>query len=167
MPATIEKLSEAHREPVIDIFNHYVEHGFAAYPENKVPYAFFDMLTAASQSYPAAAVVEENGRVAGFALLRKYHPMPAFDRTAQITYFLAPDAVGRGLGGRLLAYLEEGALKLGVEVILADISSRNEGSILFHAKHGFKECGRFERVGRKLGVEFDQVWMKKDLKNQL
>ena len=32
------KISEQHRKPVIDIFNYFVENGFAAYPEEKEPY---------------------------------------------------------------------------------------------------------------------------------
>jgi len=41
----------------------------------------------------------------------------------------------------------------------AHISSLNEGSIRFHLRHGFTECGRFRRVGRKRGQDFDMVWM--------
>jgi L-amino acid N-acyltransferase YncA len=46
-----------------------------------------------------------------------------------------------------------------VDTILASISSRNDGSIRFHKKNGFRECGRFRRVGRKFGQDFDIVWM--------
>jgi phosphinothricin acetyltransferase len=48
-----------------------------------------------------------------------------------------------------------------VETILASISSRNEGSLRFHRKHGFRECGCFEGVGRKFDQDFDVVWMQK------
>ena len=36
-----EELCERHREPVIDIYNHYIENSFSAYPEQRVPYEFF------------------------------------------------------------------------------------------------------------------------------
>ncbi|MFH1137548.1 MAG: N-acetyltransferase family protein [Pseudomonadota bacterium] len=163
MPAVFEKLAPAHRNQVIDIFNHYIENSFAAYPETKVPYSFFDLFLGLAAKYPAVAAVDEDGTVIAFALLRPYHPMPAFSRTAEITYFIAPGRTGRGLGGRLLAHLENEARALGIDVILADISSLNEGSIAFHAKNGFGECGRFEKVGRKFGRDFDQVWMRKAL----
>jgi len=159
----LEKLNADHRSPVIDIFNYYIENGFAAYPETKVPYEFFDMFLGLVQKYPAAAVKDETGRVVAFALLRPYHPMAAFQRTSEITYFVAPDRIGRGLGGILLSHLETEAKKMGIDSILADISSRNERSISFHLKNGFKECGRFEKVGKKFGQDFDQVWMQKRL----
>jgi hypothetical protein len=48
-----------------------------------------------------------------------------------------------------------------IATILSSISSRNEGSIRFPARHGFLECGRFRDVGQKNGVLFDVVWMQK------
>jgi phosphinothricin acetyltransferase len=48
---------------------------------------------------------------------------------------------------------------MGVDTFLAHISSLNEGSIRFHLRHGFTECGRFRCVGRKRGHDFDMVWM--------
>ena len=38
---------------------------------------------------------------------------------------------------------------------MASISSMNEASIAFHRKNGFRECGRFERAGRKNDQDFD------------
>jgi len=35
--------------------------------------------------------------------------------------------------------------------------------IEFHLKNGFRECGRFMKVGRKFGEDFDVVWMQKQL----
>ncbi len=53
------------REQIIDIFNHYVENTFAAYPEQKVPYEFFDMLLNLSQGYPTATARDAQGNVIG------------------------------------------------------------------------------------------------------
>lgn len=163
MPATIESLKPAHREAVIDIFNHYVENGFAAYPENKVPYQFFDRFLSLAEKYPAVVARDENGTVVGFALLRPYNPMPAFRRTAEVTYFLAPNHTGQGLGSMLLDHLEQQARERNIDNLLADISSLNRGSLAFHEKRGFVYCGRFVKVGRKFGRDFDQVWMQKHL----
>ena len=50
---------------------------------------------------------------------------------------------------------------MGVDNFMAHISSLNEGSIRFHLRHGFTECGRFRRVGTKNGRDFDMVWMQR------
>jgi phosphinothricin acetyltransferase len=152
-----------HRHAVIDIFNHYVESTFAAYPEKPVPYEFFDMMLKACAGYPAVAACDEAGQVLGFGMLRPYHPMAAFAQTAEISYFLKTGFTGRGIGRQILDHLLAGARNKGLSMILASISSRNEGSIRFHAKNGFTECGRFRCIGRKNGQAFDVVWMQRML----
>lgn len=154
-------ISETDKEEIIDIFNHYIEHSFAAYPEQKVPYGFFARFLEAGNHFPSIAARLPDGKLAGFGMLHPHNPMPAFRHTAEITYFVLPDMTGKGLGTKMLRHLEEAGKKQGITTILASISSLNEGSIRFHARHGFTECGRFFQVGIKKGVVFDTVWMQK------
>lgn len=163
MEYSISQISIEDREPIIDIFNHYVENSFAAYPENKLPYQAFDMLLEMSNSLPTGSIKDQNGKIVGFGILRAYNPMPTFSQTAEVTYFIHPDHTGKGLGKMLLDSLEKGAIEKGITNILADISSLNPNSIKFHQKNGFIECGRFRKVGKKKGREFDTVWMQKML----
>jgi phosphinothricin acetyltransferase len=158
---TFSPIADTDREPVIDLFNYYIEHSFAAYPEQKVPYDFFAMFLETCRKYPSVAAKMPDGTLAGFGLLRAHNPMPAFRHAAEITYFIRPDLTGKGLGSAMLARLEEKGKEQEISTILASISSLNEGSIRFHARHGFTECGRFEKVGRKKGMVFDTVWMQK------
>lgn len=151
------------RTAIIDIFNHYIEHSFAAYPSEPVPYGMFDHLCSLAAGYPSCVVRDKSGIAVGFGMLHAYHPMPAFARTAEVTYFISPEMTGRGLGGSILTHLEAGAKKQGIACILASISAFNEGSIRFHAAHGFSECGRFRNVAEKNGTVFDTVWMEKEL----
>lgn len=156
-------LSESHRRPVVDIFNFFVENGFAAYPEDKVPDAFFDLLLKAAAGYPAVVIIDQDAsdQVAGFALMRPYHPVKTFERCAAVSYFLLPPYTHRGLGQKIIAYFMDEARQRGIDTLLADISSLNEASIRFHEKMGFEHCGRFRRIGRKRGRDFDVVWMQK------
>jgi len=164
MDGVFEPLQAGHGPAAMAIFNHYVENGFAAYPEKSLPEEFFGRFLEMSRGYPAFAMREkECGRIVGFCFLHAYHPFPTFKATAEITYFIAPQATGKGIGSDALKWLEGGARERGIRIILASISSLNEGSIAFHARHGFSECGRFRGIGRKLGRHFDMVWMQKDL----
>ncbi len=163
LPVTFSPITEQDRKPVIDLFNYYIENSFAAYPEQKVPYEFFTLFLEACRNYPSAVARTGDGPLAGFGMLRPHNPMPAFRHTAEVTYFLRPDLTGKGIGTWMLAHLEEAGRNQGITVLLASISSLNEGSIRFHASHGFTECGRFARVGMKKGVVFDTVWMQKFL----
>lgn len=164
MDIDFELLEEKHGPGVMAVFNYYVENGFAAYPEQRLPEEFFGRFLEMTRGYPAYAMKKrDTGAVAGFCFLRPYHPFPTFRATAEITYFIAKEEVGKGIGAAALELLEGGAKKMGIRVILADISSLNQESISFHRKHGFSECGRFRRVGRKHGRDFDVVWMQKEI----
>lgn len=163
MEYSINPISHEDRESIMDIFNYYVDNSFAAYPVNRLPYQAFDMFLQMSNGYPTGTIRDQSGRIVGFGMLRLHKDMPSFSQTAEVTYFLHPDHTGKGLGKRLLDFLEKGAVDKGITNILASISSLNPGSIEFHRKNGFIECGRFRKVGRKHGREFDIVWMQKML----
>ena len=163
MPIQLAPISMDDREAVVDIFNYYIEHSNAAYPERPVPYEFFDMLMKMNAGYPGVVAKDDNSRVIGFGMLRAYNPMPAFAHTAEISYFIKPGYTGHGIGQMMLEHLISEAKGKGLRVILAGISSLNDGSIRFHQHHGFVECGRFQQVGKKNDQLFDVVWMQKVL----
>jgi phosphinothricin acetyltransferase len=158
MSYTLEPMTEKHRKPVIDIFNHYIETNFA-FPETKVDYGFFDHLLDMAKGYPALVAKTESGDVVGFALLHEYAWTDSFKRSAKITYFILPQHTRKGLGKMMLDELIAQARSMGVDHLLAHISSDNKGSLQFHRKYGFQECGIFQEVGRKFGKSFDVVWM--------
>ncbi len=155
----LEPMTEMHRQPVMDIFNYYVENTFAAYPEAKLPYEFYNRFLSMAKGYPAVIAKSIGGETVGFAFLHAYNPLSTFHRTAEITYFIAPGHTHKGLGKWMLDCLIGEARKMGIDRLVASISSRNEQSLAFHRKYGFEECGRFKEIGRKSGQAFDLVWM--------
>lgn len=163
MRTTFTPMTPGDRRAIMDIFNYYVENSPAAYPETRLPDAFFETLLKMCEGYPNAAVRNEAGELVGFGMLRPYSPIATFSRTAEITYFLRPDATGQGLGERLLEFLVEEGRKKHITSLLASISSLNQGSLRFHARHGFVECGRFRSIGRKQGKAFDVVYYQRML----
>ena len=51
----LNPISPADREEIIDLFNHYVASGFAAFPDHEVSYGIFDLLMEAVGGYPTLA----------------------------------------------------------------------------------------------------------------
>jgi phosphinothricin acetyltransferase len=164
MTYRLTPLSGDDRKPVIDIFNHYVENDFSAYPEERVPYEFFDGFLKMVEGYAGVVAKDEDGDVVGFGMLRAHNALPTFSRTAEVMYFIRPEDTRKGVGRQMLEYLSGEAARLGVATILASISSMNHASIRFHGQNGFVECGRFREVGMKMGRLFDVVWMQKALR---
>jgi L-amino acid N-acyltransferase len=154
----LREMQDSDRDAVMRIFNHYAATSFAAYPDGPLPPQFFVPLREGSLS---AIVLEGNGGVAGFALLKPFLPFPAFRKTSMLTYFIAPETAGKGLGSRLLERLAGDAKKKGMTMLVANMSSKNEASIRFHKRHGFTEAGNLFNVGEKFGESFGVLWMQR------
>ncbi len=159
----LQNLVEADRTAVVAIFNYFVRHSFAAYPEEPVSGDFFDRVLTSCHGYPAVSAKTDAGEVVGFGFLRAFHPAGTFRRTAEVAYFVLPEHTGRGIGGRMLSHFTEEARAIGIDNLLASVSSLNEQSLRFHDRAGFERCGRFTAVGRKSGRDFDMIWLHKRL----
>jgi len=146
----------------VNILNYYIRNGFNAYLEQEFSpdrySAMYDMI----KDYPNVACVD-GSRVIGYGYLKAFRDFPCFSRTAEITYFILPEYTGLGLGAEILSRLKSGAKEQGIKVIVAHISSLNEGSVNFHKKQGFIQCGRFKNVVEKNGTVFDMIWMQTEL----
>jgi phosphinothricin acetyltransferase len=159
----VAEMLDVYGSAVMQIFNHYVTTDFAAYFETAFPDAFFARLKEQSRGYPSVVALDDRGKVVGFGFLHAYHPAPAFRRTAEVTYFLAPEHTRKGIGGMILGVLIRQARQQGIERLLASISSLNPDSLAFHVKHGFEEVGRLKSIGRKFDRDFDVVYMQRIL----
>jgi phosphinothricin acetyltransferase len=128
-----------------------------------MPHEYFGRWRQMTQGYPAFVATADSELVLGFGFLRPFHPASTLRRTAEVTYFVSPDCTRQGIGTALLDRLIEEAVTMGIDSLVASISSKNQESIAFHQRSGFRECGRFERAGRKHDQDFDIVWMQRQL----
>jgi L-amino acid N-acyltransferase len=156
----IRPVRDTDREAVIRIFNHYAAGGYAAYPEQPVTGHFFEHLLEGVFSF---CVLETPCGVVGFGLAKPFLPFPAFAKCCMLTYFILPEYMNRGRGTRLLDRLIRDAKTLGLEMMVANMASKNEPSVRFHRKNGFEESGRLRNVGTKFGEPFDVIWMQKEI----
>lgn len=160
---TIRDFEDRDTAAVIDIFNHYIENGFAAYAETPVAYGAIDAFREMTAGYPFLVVESNHGEICGFSFLRPFHRTNVFCRASEITYFIGPEHTRKGLGKKLLDAVTAQAKKRAIDSILASISSLNTPSIAFHLKNGFFQCGCFQAIGRKFQRDFDMIWMQKKI----
>jgi L-amino acid N-acyltransferase YncA len=109
-------------------------------------------------------VTELDGRVAGYAYVTPWKPKPAYRHTVENSIYLAPWAVGRGLGGPLLDALLAACEAAGVSQVIAIIADTGDpGSFALHGSRGFHEAGRLRNVGLKHGRWLDTVLFQRAL----
>lgn len=165
MEYSFENMVDEHREAVVDVYNYFIENSFAAYPDEAFGYEIFDYFQSISDGYPAVVIKEGSGEIVGFAFLSSFHAVDTFRKTAAISYFILPSHTRKGVGREILENFEAACRQIGVEIILAHVSSLNEDSLMFHKANGFEECGRLRGVGTKFGRDFDVVWFQKSVES--
>ncbi|MEE4298231.1 MAG: N-acetyltransferase family protein, partial [Pseudomonadales bacterium] len=73
----------------------------------------------------------------------------AYDRSVETSIYLAPAAVGRGLGEPLYRHLLDAIDATDVHRAYGVITVPNPASIALHERLGFSEVGRLSECGRK------------------
>ena len=147
------------------IYAHHVLHGLGTFEE--VPPSEEDMaarLTAVLAKALPYLVAEQDDAVLGFAYAAPFRLRSAYRFTVEDSVYIAPDAVGQGVGRTLLSAVIEGCEALGVRQITAVIGdSGNAASIGLHTALGFARTGASQSVGYKHGRWVDIVFMQKAL----
>jgi phosphinothricin acetyltransferase len=109
-------------------------------------------------------VADEGGTVLGYAYAGPYRARPAYRHTVEDSIYVAPSAVGRGVGRALLARLLVQCEAGGWSQMLAVIGdSANAASIALHSALGFRHAGTLHAVGWKFGRWIDSELMQRPL----
>ena len=108
-----------------------------------------------------------DGEVAGYAYCVPWKTRPAYRHTVEDSVYVAPQAVGRGVGGRLLDALLEKCAQSGVrEVIAVIVDADAAASLALHRNRGFVDAGRLTAVGFKHGRWLDTLLLQRSLSGQ-
>jgi len=102
------------------------------------------------ENYPYL-VLEENGRVVGYAYGSRYRERRAYDFTSEVSVYIDKDELGKGYGKRLAMELLEQLRKKDIHTVIAILTSGNERSLGLFLTLGFKLAGNLENVGYKHG----------------
>jgi L-amino acid N-acyltransferase YncA len=163
MQYSVRPMAESDTDKLVELFNHFISTSFAAYPSIPTDRSVYKRLKDAAGSLPFYAIESLAGEFLGFTMLRKFHPADTMAHVAEVTIFLSESCTHTGIGTEMLKRMEEEAKGLGIRILMASASSRNEASLGFQRRNGFVECGRFKDVVHKFGEVFDMVWMQKFL----
>jgi len=140
---------------ISDIYNYYVQNTIITFEVQSV--SIDDMqirIKEVTDSLPWL-VLEEQGNIIGFAYANKWRSRSAYRFSVESTIYLAPHAIGRGLGRRLYEALISDLGRHYLHCVISGIALPNPASIALHEKMGFKKVAHFKEVGWKFNRWID------------
>jgi L-amino acid N-acyltransferase YncA len=100
-------------------------------------------------------VARRGAKVLGFAKASSHRARGAYQWTAEVSVYVAPECHGSGIGKRLYRHLIPVLRRQGYVTLLAGITLPNAPSERLHAALGFRPCGAYHRAGWKFGAWHD------------
>ena len=116
---------------------------------------FFDKK---KQNFPVV-VAEINGLTIGYGTYGTFREKIGYQYTVEHSVYVSENYIGNGIGKLLLNELIDLAKTNGYHTMIGAIDADNSGSIAFHKKFGFKECGIIKEAGFKFGKWLDLLFM--------
>lgn len=114
-------------------------------------------------THPCLVEEAKDGALVGYAYAHRFQARAAHQWGAELSIYLAPERIGRGLGRPLCECLIELLKAQGVRAVYACVTAPNPPSEAFHAKLGFRKVAHFPHAGFKNGAWRDVVWLAKDV----
>jgi L-amino acid N-acyltransferase len=94
-------------------------------------------------------------RIVGWASLSRWSDRPAYDDTAETSFYVRSDVRGRGIGRMLKEAIIEEARKLHFHTLIARVAEGSKESLHLNESAGFTHVGTMKQVGRKFGKLLD------------
>ena len=99
------------------------------------------------------AVMDE--KLVGWASLSKWSDRPAYDDTAESSFYVKSEYRGRGIGRMLKEAIIEEARRLHFHTLIARVAEGNPESLHLNESAGFVHVGTLKEVGQKFGKLLD------------
>jgi L-amino acid N-acyltransferase YncA len=159
-PASTDDLDE-----IAEIYAHHVRTGVATFELTPPDGAEWRsrLQIAAERELPFVTATLD-GEIAGYAYCAPWKARPAYRYTVEDSVYLAPQAIGLGIGGRLLDALLAGCACAGIRQVIAVIVDTDDtASLALHRNRGFVDAGRLTAVGFKHGRWLDTLLLQRTL----
>ena len=165
MKVGVQPATDQHLEQLNDIYNQYVRETHYTFDLEPISMeARREWFSHYAHSGPHRLFVAlAYSKVVGYASSSRFRPKPGYVTSVETSIYLAPDAVGRGVGTRLYEELFGSLKGEDVHRAYAGIALPNQASIALHERFGFKRVAHFTEQGRKFERFWDVGWYEKPL----
>ncbi|MGV2939331.1 arsinothricin resistance N-acetyltransferase ArsN1 family A [Mesobacillus sp. LC4] len=106
-------------------------------------------------------VAELDGKVIGWASLNPYNSREAYNGVADLSVYIKRDYRGKGIGSKLLTFIESIAKEHGFYKMVLFTFAFNELGQGLYRKKGYREVGVFQNQGMLDGKFVDVMAMEK------
>jgi L-amino acid N-acyltransferase YncA len=149
-PVTVRSADPADLPRIAAIYDDQVRTAISTFDLEPPPLSYWEARLASSAAGDHVLVAcSSSGEVVGYAYSSSYRPRPAYERTREVSVYLAEPARGLGLGRALYDELLGRLRADGVHQVLAVIALPNEASEALHRACGFSRVGVLPEVGSK------------------
>jgi phosphinothricin acetyltransferase len=140
---------------ICTIYNYFIEHTAITFEEEILaPDQMRERIVETTKSYPWF-VCEVDGKLLGYAYGRKWRERSAYRHSVEVTFYLDPSAVGKGIGTELLDALLSELRKREFHCVIGGVALPNPASVALLEKFGLRQVAHFKEVGYKLGRWID------------
>lgn len=160
------KISDVKR--LLEIYDYYVQNTAITF-EYDTPSLeeFSSRMENIMKRYPYL-VIENEGRIIGYAYAGVFKARAAYDWSCEITIYIDRNERKSGMGRMLYETLEEKLKAQGIMNLYAcigypeiDDEYLTKNSADFHEHLGYTKVGEFHKCGYKFGRWYDMIWMEK------
>jgi phosphinothricin acetyltransferase len=103
-------------------------------------------------------VAKENHEIFGWAALRPISNRAVYAGVAEVSVYVSAKTRGKGVGSLLLHELIGKSEANGVWTLQAGIFPENQASLSLHFKHGFRQVGLREKMGKMTFGSYEGRW---------
>jgi L-amino acid N-acyltransferase YncA len=121
-----------------------------------------ERIAAASRTH-AWLVLEDEGRVVGYAYGGPFHRRAAYRWACEVSAYLELGRRRTGGGRALYEALLTRLTERGFRMAVAGMTLPNDASVGFHRAMGFEPVGTYRRIGFKHGTWHDVAWTQRPL----
>jgi phosphinothricin acetyltransferase len=118
---------------------------------------------AAAQRTHAWLVLEDAGRVMGYAYGGPFRSRAAYQWAAEVSVYLELGRRRTGAGGALYSDLFARLAERGFRTAVAGMTLPNDASVGFHRAMGFEPVGTYRGVGWKHDAWHDVAWVQRPI----
>ena len=154
-------LAEPDFKVIKEIYDYYIENSTSTYYTEKITIEELKEFIPFQNNKYKSFLIEDENVCCGFCYIAQYKKRQAYDRTAEISVYLKTGYTGKGIGNKVLPFLEKVAKDNGISVLIAIISGDNENSIKLFERNGYEKCGHFKQIGEKFNKILDVVTYQK------